>query len=95
MNDSIPLRLVDTLQKREVWLLQVRLGLASPRPAYFATLPLKERRAWQRCDMHPAWSRRGDWVAFNGRPDGVVRQLLIAYVGDSPDTLFPLAASSV
>lgn len=94
-NDSIPLRLVDTIQKREVWLLQVRLGLASPRPAYLATLPIKERRAWQRCDMHPAWSRTGAWVAFNARPNGVVRQLMIAYIGDSPGSLFPLAASSV
>ena len=41
----------------------------------------RESMAW-RCDMHPAWDRDFRWLAFNGRPGGKRRQVLISYLGD-------------
>jgi len=32
--------------------------------------------------MHPAWDRDFRWLAFNGRPGGKRRQVLISYLGD-------------
>lgn len=78
-----PLRLVDTRDKREVWLLEVQL-IPDDIPA--AALEMirraakKEIRAW-RCDMHAAFSNDGNWVAFNGRPHGTNREVIIAHIG--------------
>jgi Tol biopolymer transport system component len=44
----------------------------------------RESNAW-RCDPHPAWSRDYRWIAFNGRPAGGERQVMIAYLGDEND----------
>ena len=30
--------------------------------------------------MHPAWDRDFRWLAFNGRPGGKRRQVLISYI---------------
>lgn len=37
-------------------------------------------RAW-RCDLHPAWSRDGQWVTVNGRAFGGTRQVVLIYLG--------------
>ena len=88
-----PLRLVDIRDKREVWLLHAQL-VPNTEHERRQTLvhneaPNKEKRAW-RCDMHPAFSRGGDWVAFNARPHGSSRELLISYIGTDPTRLFPM-----
>jgi len=88
-----PLRLVDIRDKREVWLLHAQL-VPNTEHERRQTLvhneaPNKEKRAW-RCDMHPAFSRGGDWVAFNARPHGSSRELLISYIGTDLTRLFPM-----
>ena len=82
-----PLRLVDIDLRREVWLLQAQLVPDAESEARNALVhpraPNKEKRAW-RCDMHPSFSRSGNWVAFNARPYGASRELLIAHVPSLP-----------
>lgn len=82
-----PLRLVDIDLRREVWLLQAQLVPDAENEARHALVhpraPNKEKRAW-RCDMHPSFSRSGNWVAFNARPHGAGRELLIAHVPSLP-----------
>jgi hypothetical protein len=39
----------------------------------------KSDRVW-RCDMHPAYSRDGQWVVVNGRPGGKNRQVVLIYL---------------
>jgi Tol biopolymer transport system component len=48
------------------------------------SLSKKAYNAW-RCDPHPVWSRDHRWVAFNGRPGGTNRQVMIAYLGTELD----------
>ena len=82
-----PLRLIDTLRSREVWLLQ----MPTVRPIFGEgggnevsalsggerepdTSKKRQLNAW-RCDMHPSWSRDFKWIAFNGRPHHGLRQV--------------------
>lgn len=37
--------------------------------------------AW-RLEVSPALDREGRWMAFDGRPDGKRRQVLVSYLGD-------------
>lgn len=46
------------------------------------------RRAHWRCDMHPAFSRDGRWMAINARTDGHQRHVVIGYLGDDYELLF-------
>ena len=47
-----------------------------------------EDKSW-RCDLHPAWSRDFQYVTFNGRPQGVERQVFVLHVGDDLSRYFP------
>lgn len=38
--------------------------------------------------MHPAFNRNYTWIAINARPKGHLRQVLVAYLGDSPTNFF-------
>ena len=86
-----PLRLVDSLTGREVWILSLQL-VPDPVPAGVTglapSLPPREARAW-RCDMHPSWSRDHEWVALTGRPLGRGREVIIAYLGKDLSRFFP------
>ena len=62
----------------ELELLQVR---STSRPEFGGMDKSRESMAW-RCDMHPAWDRSFRWLAFNGRPDGERRQVLVSFMGD-------------
>eukprot|EP01035_Chromulina_nebulosa_P023522 gene23522-30493_t len=80
--DKIPLKIVDILLQREVWLMQVRLAASSGSST-------TQERAW-RCDMHPVLSLDGQWLAFNARGDPGLAQsverkaLNLVVVGSSP-----------
>jgi len=99
LRKSAPLRLVDTRNDKEVWLLSMQLqphdtssasheltNEENPHNARAASN--KHKRAW-RCDMHPVLGGPDDaWVVLNGRPDGAFRQVLITYVGPDLGRLF-------
>lgn len=90
----VPLRLVDIHQQKEVWLLQIQTERDNEQEALALALASgvtkqpSQSRAW-RCDPHPAIdSKTHSWIAFNGRPTGGNRQVLIAYLGKDPYRLF-------
>lgn len=91
-----PLRLIDTYKSREVWLLQmntVRPDVMKDANGGFGLMGIgrnevdkKQLNAW-RCDMHPSWSRDFQFIAFNGRPQGGLRQVLVARLSNNEDIL--------
>ena len=90
---SAPLRIVDTRAepKGDVWAVEIPLA-ADPGKGELSGAPtdLSSRHAlaW-RCDMHPAWNTRNyRWIAFNGRPEGDNRQVMVSYVGEDPGEYF-------
>ena len=96
-----PLRLIDTQKSREVWLLQmntVRPDVMKDADGGFGLIGLggpevdkKQLNAW-RCDMHPSWSNDFQLIAFNGRPRGGLRQVLVARMSSDEGTLEQLFA---
>ena len=91
--DGAPLRIVDThaQAKGDVWALEVPLTVPNDKGELAGApsdLSARHRTAW-RCDMHPAWNTKNHrWVAFNGRPEGGNRQVMVAYIGDDPSAYF-------
>ena len=91
-----PLRLIDTYKSREVWLLQmniVRPDVMKEANGGFGLMGFggtevdkKHLNAW-RCDMHPSWSKDFQFIAFNGRPQGGLRQVLVAQMTTHEDML--------
>lgn len=84
---STPLRIVDTHRSRrgDAWALKVPLsskpGKGELRDSDRSQISSKHQHAW-RCDMHPSWDTTNyRWLAFNGRPGGGNRQVLISYTG--------------
>lgn len=81
-----PLRIVDTHRNKrgDVWALKMPLfaepGQGELRDSNPSQISSKHQHAW-RCDMHPTWDPSYRWLAFNGRPGGKNRQVLISYTG--------------
>ena len=91
---STPLRLVDTHKssRGDAWALRVPLfsepGRGELRESDRSKISSKHQHAW-RCDMHPTWDTTNyRWLAFNGRPDGGNRQVLVSYTGGDLSKFF-------
>ena len=92
----VPLRLVDTVEKREINLYYVQIENFDSEPATNLLSFLDKKfvkKAW-RCDMHPAFSRDFRWLSITARPNKGLRQILISFLGSDPSRLFNRAENS-
>jgi hypothetical protein len=85
LDKSVPLRLVDSLLKKEAWLMQIQIEKNNIEKR--SNKPTKNVNSW-RCDPHITWDRSYKWIAFNGRPTGGNRQVLISYLGNDLQKFF-------
>lgn len=85
LDKSVPIRLVDSLLKKEVWLMQIQIERNDNE---ISNKKLSKIANSWRCDPHIAWDRSYKWIAFNGRPSGGNRQVLISYLGNDLQKFF-------
>ena len=77
IDEMVPLRLIvgNATRHTEVWLTRINNSHKSG------------QNAW-RCDPHVTFDNSRRWIAFNARPYGKTRQVLIGYLGVDPRHVF-------